>query len=177
MDIVVRTDGSPEALLPTIRQRIHELDTELARASVSTMDQWVSNNAAQPRINAILLGGFAAIALAIAAIGIYGVLAYSVNQRTREIGLRMALGSMTGGLPHLIVGEGMKVVLTGIGIGLLGGLALGRVVASLVFGVAVRDPVTFGAVAALLAGVGLAACAIPARRASRIDPVVALRDE
>jgi putative ABC transport system permease protein len=144
MDVVVRTDGSPEALLPTIRQRIHELDTELAMAYVRTMDRWVSNNAAQPRINAILLGGFATVALAIAAIGIYGVLAYSVNQRTREIGLRMALGSMPGGVLHLIVGEGMKVVLTGIGIGLLGGLALGRVVASLVFGVAVRDPVIFG---------------------------------
>ena len=118
-----------------------------------------------------------AVALAIAAIGIYGVLAYSVNQRTREIGLRMALGSKPGGVLNLIVGEGMKVVLTGIGIGLLGGLALGRVVASLVFGVAVRDPVTFGVVTVVLAGVGLAACAIPARRASRIDPLVALRDE
>ena len=105
------------------------------------------------------------------------MLAYSVNQRTREIGLRMALGSKPGGVLHLIVGEGMKVVLTGIGIGLLGGLALGRVVASLVFGVAVRDPVTFGTVTVVLTGVELAACTIPARRASRIDPVVALRDE
>jgi putative ABC transport system permease protein len=177
MDIVVRTDGSPEALLPTVRQKIHELDAELALANVRTMDQWVSNNAAQPRINAVLLSGFATVALLIAAIGIYGVLAYSVNQRTREIGLRMALGSKPRGVLNLIVGEGMKVVLTGVGIGLVGGLALGQVVSSLVFGVAVRDPVTFGTVTLVLTGVGIAACAIPARRASRIDPVVALRDE
>jgi putative ABC transport system permease protein len=140
-------------------------------------DQWVSNNAAQPRINAVLLGAFAIVALLIATIGIYGVLAYSVNQRTREIGLRMALGSTSGGVLHLIVGEGMKVVLAGIGIGLLGGFALGRVVSSLLFGVGVRDPVIFGAVAVVLTSVGLAACAIPAHRASRIDAVMALSDE
>ena len=177
MDIVVRTGGSPEALLPTLRHKIHEIDPELALASVRTMDQWVSNNATQPRINAVLLGAFAVVALLIATIGIYGVLAYSVNQRTREIGLRMALGSTSGGVLHLIVGEGMKVVLAGVGIGLMGGLALGWVVSSLLFGVGVRDPAVFGAVAVVLTSVGLAACAIPAHRASRIDPVVALSEE
>jgi putative ABC transport system permease protein len=177
MDVAVRADGSPVALLPALRQKIHELDAELALANVKTMDQWVSAIAAQPRLNTTLLSVFAAVALLIAAIGIYGVLAYSVNQRTREIALRMALGAKPAGVLNLIVGEGMKVVSTGIVIGLAGGLALARVISSLVFGVSVRDPLTFGLVAATLASVGLAACIIPARRASRVDPIMALREE
>jgi predicted permease len=177
MDVVVRTDGSPEASLPAIRQKVHELDAELALANVRTMDQWLSNSAAQPRLNTMLLSIFAFVALAIASIGIYGVLAYSVSQRTGEIGVRMALGATPRGVLRLIVSEGMKVVLIGIGTGLLGGLALGRVMSSLVFGVPVRDPTTFTAVALVLASVALAACAIPALRASRVDPIVALRYE
>src|SRR6185312_2453424 len=120
---------------------------------------------------------FAAIALLIAAIGIYGVLAYSVSQRTGEIGVRMALGATRDGVLRLIVGEGMKVAALGIGIGLIGGLALGRAVSSLVFGVPVHDPVTFTTVAVALAAVAFAACAVPAARASRVDPMVALRYE
>ncbi|HJS97896.1 MAG TPA: ABC transporter permease [Terriglobales bacterium] len=177
MDVVVRTQGAPEAVLPSLRQKVHELDAELALANVRTMDDWIANNAAQPRLNAILLGVFAAVALVIAAIGIYGVLAYSVNQRTREIGLRMALGAHPGGVLRLIVVEGMTVGLIGIGFGLLGGLALGRAVASLVYGVAVRDPATFAGVAVALTIVAFAACVIPARRAARVDPMVALRYE
>jgi predicted permease len=177
MDVVVRTDGPPEALLPAIRQKVHELDPELALANVNTMDQWLSNSAAQPRLNTVLLTVFASVALIIAAIGIYGVLAYSVNQRTREIGLRMALGATPARVLQLIVGEGMKVVLVGLIIGLAGGLALGRTVSSLVFGVPVRDPITFTLVAVTLSAIALAACAIPARRAARVDPMVALRYE
>lgn len=177
MDIVVRTDGPPDALLPAIRQRVHELDPELALANERTMEQWLSNSAAQPRLNSELLGVFAAIALLIAAIGIYGVLAYSVSQRTGEIGVRMALGATRDGVLRLIVGEGMKVALLGIGTGLIGGLALGRAVSSLVFGVPVRDPATFTAVAVALAAVAFAACVVPALRASRVDPMVALRCE
>ncbi len=177
MDVVVRTDGSPEALLPEIRQKVHDLDAGLALANVNTMDQWLSNSAAQPRLDTVLLTSFAAVALLIAAIGIYGVLAYSVNQRTREIGLRMALGATRTSVLQLIVGQGMTVVLIGVGVGLLGGLALGRAVSSLVFGVAVHDPVTFSVVAVVLITVALAACIIPARRASRVDPMVALRGE
>ena len=177
MDVVVRTQGSPKAALATIRERVHKLDTGLALANVNTMEQWLSNSAAQPRLNTVLLTTFAIVALLIAAIGIYGVLAYSVNQRTREIGLRMALGATPGSVLRLIVIEGMKVVLIGVVIGLAGGLALGRAVSSLVFGVPVRDPLTFTLVAVMLTGIALAACAIPARRASRVDPMVALREE
>ncbi len=181
MDVVVRsearTDDSAQALLPSIRQRIHDLDAGLALANVNTMDQWLSNSAAQPRLNTVLLTAFAAVALLIAAIGIYGVLAYSVNQRTREIGLRMALGATPGSVLQLIVGQGMKVVVVGVVIGLAGGLALGRAVSSLVFGVPVHDPVTFSLVAVVLTAVALAACIIPARRAARVDPMVALREE
>jgi putative ABC transport system permease protein len=177
MDIVVRIDGSPEALLPSIRRRIHEMDAGLALANVNTMDQWLTNSAAQPRLNTVLLTAFAGVALLIAAIGIYGVLAYSVNQRTREIGLRMALGATPRSVLQLIVSQGMKVVLIGVGTGLAGGLALGRAVSSLMFGVQVHDPATFSVVAVVLTSVALAACIIPARRAARVDPMVALREE
>jgi putative ABC transport system permease protein len=177
MDVVVRTDGPPDALLPAIRQRVHELDPELALANVRTMDEWLSNSAAQPRLNTVLLSVFAFVALLIASIGIYGVLAYSVSQRTAELGLRMALGATPQGVLRLIVVEGMKVALVGIAVGVLGGVAVGRAVSSLVFGVAVRDPATFTGVALMLATVALAACAIPARRAAKVDPMVALRYE
>ena len=114
MDVVVRTIGSPEAALPALRHKIHELDAEIALANVKTMDQWLSITAAQPRLNAVLLGAFAAVALLIATIGVYGVLAYSVNQRTREIGLRIALGARPRRVLHQVASEGMKVVLTGL---------------------------------------------------------------
>ena len=177
MDVVARTDGPPEALASTLRQKVHELDPLLPLANVRTMQEWVANSAAQPRLNAQLLAVFAGIALLIAAIGIYAVLAYSVTQRTREIGLRMALGAMPGSVLRLVVGEGMLVGMIGVGIGLLGALVLARVMASLVYGVPVRDPATFGGVAVVLALVALAACYIPGRRAAKVDPVVALRYE
>jgi putative ABC transport system permease protein len=143
-----------------------DLDAELALSNVRTMEQWLSNSAARPRLNTVLLSVFAAVALLISSIGIYGVLAYSVSQRTGEIGVRMALGATPRGVLRLVVGEEMIVALIGIGSGLLGGLALGRAVASLVFGVPVRDPVTFTGVAVALACVAFAACYLPARRAS-----------
>jgi putative ABC transport system permease protein len=177
MDLVVRTDGRPEAIMPQVRQKIAAIDAGLALANVKSMDEWISLNAAQPRLNAVLLGVFAALALAIAAIGIYGVIAYSVAQRRREIGLRIALGSPPDRVLRLVVGEGMRVGVFGIGIGLAGGLALGRLVSSLVYGVHVYDPITFLAVAAVLALVALAACFVPALRAARVDPIIALRTD
>jgi putative ABC transport system permease protein len=175
MDIVVRTDADPEKVLPALRQAVRQQDPELALANVKTMDEWLSASAALPRANALLLGIFATLALVVAAIGIYGVLAYSVSQRTSEIGVRMALGASTREVLRLIVLEGMALALAGIGFGLLGGLALGRSIAALVYGLKVHDPATFGGSALLLAAVALAACGIPARRASRLDPLSALR--
>jgi putative ABC transport system permease protein len=177
MDVVVRAQGTPEAIVPIVRQKVHELDAELPLATVRAMEDWISTSAAQPRLDAMLLAVFAGVALLIAAVGIYGVIAYSVNQRTREIGLRLALGAPPNGVLRLIVTEGMRVALAGIGTGLVVGLALGRAVDSLVYEVPVRDPVTFGGVAIALAAIALAACTIPARRAARVDPMIALRDE
>jgi putative ABC transport system permease protein len=177
MDIVVRTDGPPEALVPALRQKVRELDPEIPLANIRTMEDWVSNSAAQPRLNARLLSLFAAMALLIAAIGIYAVLAYSVTQRTREIGLRIALGAHPESVQRLVVSEGMKVGLIGIAIGLIGAFVAARALASIVYGVPVRDPATFVSVAIVLSIVALAACFIPARRAAKVDPMVALRYE
>jgi putative ABC transport system permease protein len=177
MDIAVRTEGKPEAALPAIRRKIRDLDPELPLSNVRSMDDWISNSAAQPRLNAMLLGVFSFVALLIAAIGVYGVLAYSVNQRTREIGLRVALGAEQSNILRLIVTEGMRVGVAGIGIGLLGAFGLSRVLESLLYGVHARDPLTFAVVAATLCAIALAACLIPAWRGSRIDPIVALRED
>lgn len=177
MDIVVRSQGSPEPLLPTLRQKVHELDSDAPMANVRTMEEWVSTSAAQPRLNARLLALFAAIALLIAAVGIYAVLAYSVTQRTREIGLRIALGAEPAVVLRLVVFAGLKVGLIGIAIGLVGALVAGRALSSLVFGLSVRDPETFAAVAIALVLITVAACFLPARRAAKVDPMVALRCE
>jgi putative ABC transport system permease protein len=177
MDVVVRTDSSPESLLPAIRKQIKALDPDLPMANVNTMEQWLTKSAAQPQLTSILLSIFAGVALLIAAIGIYAVLTYSVSQRTREIGIRMALGATPRRVLKLIVSEGMRVVLLGLVIGLAGGLALGRTVQSLVYGVGVHDPKIYLEVAAILTAVALAACFIPARRAAVVDPMVVLREE
>jgi putative ABC transport system permease protein len=177
MDVVVRTAGDPLPALPAVRRRVRELDPELPVSTVRSMDQWLSASAAQPRLNAVLVAVFACVAMLIAAIGVYGVLSYSVNQRTREIGLRMAMGAPRSSVLRLIVREGMLVALAGIGAGLVGAAAVSRVLASLLYGVPERDPATFAGVAAALAVVALAACAAPAWRASKVDPMVALRCE
>jgi predicted permease len=177
MDVVVRTNGLPEGLLPAIREKVHELDGDLALANVRTMDQWLESSAAQPRLNTLLLSVFAFVALLIASIGIYGVLSYSVSQRTGEIGVRMALGATRREVLHLVVGEGMKVALIGIGIGLLGGMAITRLMTSLLYGVKPWDPLMFVLSAILLSLVAMVACYVPARRASQVDPMEALRYE
>ena len=176
MDVVVRTNGKPETALPGIRRKIHALDAELPLSNVHTMDEWISTSAAQPRLNTILLAVFAAVAVLIAVIGIYGVLAYSVNQRTGEIGVRMALGAQQGDVQRLVIREGMSVSLAGIAAGFAGALALSRVLSSLLFEVKAHDPTTFLAIPLMLGIVALAACYVPARRASRVNPIVALRE-
>lgn len=161
----------------TARARVHDIDPELPLTNVRTLESYVYDNAAQPRLDATLLVVFAGVALLIAAIGVYGVLAYSVNQRTREIGLRMALGAQPASVLWWIAGQGMLIAAAGIGVGLAGAIALSRVLAALLYAIEPRDTPTFTAVAVLLSAVALTACLVLARRASRIDPIVALRDE
>jgi putative ABC transport system permease protein len=175
MDIVVRTAGDATPVMAAIRQKVRELDPDLPLSNVRPMSEWVATSAAQPRLNATLLGIFAVVALLVAAIGTYGVLAYSVSQRTKELGLRMALGADRAGVLRLVVREGMTVGLAGILGGVVAAIALSQALSALVFGVSVWDPWTYGGVAALLLLVALASCALPAIRASRVDPMTALR--
>jgi ABC-type antimicrobial peptide transport system permease subunit len=177
MDIVIRTQGRPEPVLAAARSRLHDLDPELPLSNVRTVEEHVYNNAAQPPLNAALLGVFAVVALLIAAIGVYGVLAYPVNQRTREIGLRVAPGAQRAGVQWWVARQEMVVGGVGIGIGLAGAFGLSRLLSTLLFDIQPRDSVTFTTVAVLLGLVALMACLAPARRASRVDPIVALRDE
>ena len=175
--VVARSDGDPLGLLPALRGHTAELDPTLPLSEVATMDQVVAATLARPRVNALLLSGFALVALALAAIGIYGVISYGVIQRTRELGIRTALGADSSRLLRLVVRQGMAPVLLGVALGAAGALAGGRVLRSLLFGVGVADPATFVAVTLFLLGVALLASYLPARRASRSDPMVALRSE
>ena len=175
MDVVVRTEGAPASVLSAVREKVHQLDPALPVSTVRTMDEWLANSAAQPRLNAVLLVVFAVTAILIATIGIYGVLAYSVNQRTREIGVRMALGAPRAQVLRMVVREGMIVGAVGVVSGVVAALVVSRVLSSLVYGVEVRDPATYAGVAVILAVVALVACVVPARKASRVDPIVALR--
>jgi putative ABC transport system permease protein len=177
MDLVVRTAGDAAPVMAAVREKVRAIDPLLPLANVRPMREWVDTGAAQPRLNALLLGLFAGVSLLVAAIGTYGVLAYSVSQRTKELGLRMALGADRGGVLRLIVREGMTVGLAGIAIGVLIALALSRALSALVFGVSVSDPWTYGGVSVVLVVVALASCSLPAIRASRVDPMTALRLE
>src|SRR5262249_49142600 len=175
--VVVRRRGDPLALTASVREAVREVDRDQPIANVRSMDQIMSSMAGQSRFGALLLGVFAAVALLLSAIGIYGVIAYSVAQRTREIGVRMALGAQGRGGLGLVIGQGMKFVLIGVGVGIAGGLALTRVLSSLLFNVSATDPLTFVCVSTLLALVALLACYVPARRATKVDPMIALRSE
>ena len=175
MDIVFRPAGDPATVMTAIRRKIHDLDPELPISNVRPMTEWISAGAAQPRLNATLLGVFAAVALLLAAIGTYGVLAYSVSQRTKELGLRMALGADRRGVLRLVVREGLSVALAGIAVGAAAALLLSRALSALVYGISIHDPSTYVEVTAVLTIVALLACVIPAVRASRVDPMVALR--
>jgi predicted permease len=171
----VRTTGKPESVVAAARAALQSLDPNLAITNVFTIEQVLSQALWPPRMGGLLLALFGALALVLSAVGVYGVLSYSVNQQTREIGLRMALGAQRGDVMRLILGQGLRLTVVGLGLGILAALALMRVLVSLLFYVSAYDPSTYTAVTLLLTVVALLACYIPARRAMRVDPMVALR--
>ncbi|GMR24369.1 MAG: ABC transporter permease [Acidobacteriota bacterium] len=177
MVLVVRTSGDPASLAPRLRDTVWALDANLPIGNVTTMTRALDEALAQPRFNMLLLSVFGAAALALAAMGIYGLLAYDVTRRTSEIGIRMALGARSRDVVTLVVSQGVRLTMVGLALGLAAALLLTRVLSGLLFGVSTSDPATFAAVAVFLGAVALAASYIPARRATRIAPVTALRHE
>jgi putative ABC transport system permease protein len=177
MALVARTSLSPEALTAAIRREVASLDADIPVFGVQTMTTYLRQNTEQPRLSVVLLGGLGALALVLAIIGIYGVVSYSVTQRTQEFGVRMALGATGRDVLRMVVGQVSALIGAGIAIGVGASLALGSVMQGLLFQVSPRDPWTMAAIALLLAGVALAASVVPARRATRVDPLVALRAE
>jgi putative ABC transport system permease protein len=177
MTVVIKTSGVELKAAELLRQKVKELDANQPIFNVRSMEQWVTASAAQPRAYTFLLSIFAGLALLLACIGIYGVLSYSVAQRTSEIGLRMALGARQWNVLQLVIGQGMLMVAGGLVLGLGGALALARLIRSMLYGVSPHDPQTFVGVSVALLLIALAACFLPAMRATRVDPVVALRSE
>jgi putative ABC transport system permease protein len=177
MSIVVRTTGDPKAQANAIRTLVHGIDPSQPITGVRTMEENVSRSMSEPRFRTVLLTIFAGIALVLAAVGIFGVMAYSVSQRTRELGLRMALGASRENVLLLVLGQGMRLTLVGIGIGLAGTFFLTKYVASMLFDVPPFDPLTLVGVALALMAISLCACYLPARRATLVDPIEALREQ
>jgi len=177
MALVVRTHQDPAGVVTATKHAIWSIDSQIPLGTVHTMGEMMTESTAERRFNTLLLGLFAGLALVLAAVGIYGLTSYSVTQRTHEIGIRMALGANRGQVLSLIVSQGVLLALMGVGIGLLAAFALTRLMASMLYGVSARDPLTFGAVAVALTGIATIACCIPALRATKVDPMVALRYE
>jgi putative ABC transport system permease protein len=177
MTVVVRSMTDPRAVIGAVRRQVAALDRELPLYNVMTLDQYLAIGAAEPRFNTLLLASFAGLAMVLAAVGLYGVISYSAVQRSHEIGVRMALGAQRSDVLRLIIGQGMTLASAGVAIGLGGALGLTRALSSLLYGVKPSDPKTFVVVALVLSGVALAASCIPARRATKVDPMVALRYE
>ncbi|MGA2346836.1 MAG: ABC transporter permease, partial [Candidatus Sulfotelmatobacter sp.] len=176
MTLVVRS-ASAAGMVSAVSNAVHEVDREVPLRDILTMDDLVANSLSQQRFNMLLLGAFAGLALLLAAVGIYSVLSYSVKRSVREIGIRLALGARPGDVLRKVIFEGMKPTLLGVAVGSAGALALGRVLSSLIYDVKPTDPITFLAVTVLLAVIALLACIIPAYRATKVDPMVALRYE
>jgi putative ABC transport system permease protein len=176
-DYVVRTNGEPYALVPAVERTIAAINGKMVAYGEESMQDVIANTLSARRFTRLLLGVFAALAVALAAVGIYGVVSYSVAQSTHEIGVRMALGADRRTVLRAELGRAMRMALIGIAIGLAAALAVTRVMKDLLFGVSAADPATFGAMALLLATVTLVASYVPARRATRVDPIVALRYE
>jgi len=177
MVLTVRTQSDPASAIANIRGAIASVDKDMAVANISTMVDAMNRSVASRRVSAVLLTAFSVLALVLAVIGIYGVLSYSVGQRTREIGIRIGLGARATDVMRLVVTQGMKLALIGIGVGLAMAFGLTRLMASLLYEVTATDPWTFAVIPLVLAGVALVACLLPARRATKVDPIVALRYE
>jgi putative ABC transport system permease protein len=177
MTLVVRSSSGSTGMVSAVSNAVHEVDREIPLRDILGMDELVANSLSQQRFNMLLLGAFAGLALLLAAVGIYSVLSYSVRRSVREIGIRLALGARLADVLRIVVFEGMKPSLLGVAIGIAGALVLGRVLSSLIYGVRPTDLITFLVVATLLAAVALIASIIPAYRATRVDPMVALRYE
>jgi putative ABC transport system permease protein len=177
LTVVARTSTDPASFAGMLRDQVWSIDREQSVYDIKTMDQTLSEMLSQRRFNMLLLGVFASVALLLAALGIYGVISYSVSQRTHEIGIRMAMGAQSRDVLTLVVRHGLVLTGTGIGAGLIASFGLTRLMATLLYGVSATDPVTFLAIPLVLAGVALGACFVPARRASRVDPIEALRYE
>ena len=177
LHLALRTSVDPALVFTAIRSSVEAMDSQIALDGLKTMDALIDKSLAPQRFNLALVVLFAVLAVFLAAVGVYGVLSYSVSQRTREIGVRIALGAQRGRVLRMAVGEGMKLALLGTAVGMVGGFVLTRLMASLLFGITAHDPLTFAGVAVVVAIVSFAACYIPARRAMRVDPIVALRYE
>jgi ABC-type antimicrobial peptide transport system permease subunit len=177
VSLVVKGDVNPEIMQQAIRAQVHQVDPNQALTDVKTLETIKSESVGSNRLRTTFLGVFAGIALLLAAIGIYGVISYSVAQRTYEMGVRSALGASRLDILRLVIGNGMLLAGSGLVIGFVGALGLTRLLRSLLFGVSATDPTTIIAVGAVLASVALSACYIPARRATKVDPAVALRYE
>ena len=177
MSLVIRSSVEPGGLSGSLRQIVAEVDKTVPVSNIQTMDHIVSQSITQPRFNLFLLGLFGTVAMLLSAAGIYGVTAYTVTQRTHELGIRIALGAQVGDVLRMILGQGMAVIGIGLGLGLIAAFALMRLLKSLLFGVGENDPITFGVITLVLLLVALFACYIPARRATKVDPLVALRSE
>ena len=177
INLLTRTVVEPSSLTAAVRGQIAALNKDQAVFNVRTMEEIVGQSVAPRRFSMLLLSVFAVVALVLASIGIYGMMSYSVAQRTREIGLRMTLGAQSGNVLRLVIGQGMKLALAGVALGLVASVALTRTMTNLLFGVSATDPLTFAAIALLLALVALLACWVPARRATKVDPMIALRSE
>jgi ABC-type antimicrobial peptide transport system permease subunit len=175
--VVLRTEGDPTAVMSFVRRAVEEIDPREVIYNVRTMDEVVSNSYAARRLSMILLSVFAALALVLVCVGIYGVISYLVGQRTHEIGVRMAMGAQRGDVLGLVIVHGVRMAPIGVAIGIAGALGLTRLMANQLFGVSSHDPLTFAGVSMLLMIVAVAACYLPAHRAMRVDPMVALRCE
>jgi putative ABC transport system permease protein len=177
MGFAVRTSGDPLAAQNAVRAAFHSVDPTLPIAGVATMDQLIEQSTGSRRFAMLLLGGFAALAMVLASIGLYGVMSYTVTQRSRELGVRVALGADTRAVMGLVMGQGARLALVGVGIGLATSLAVTRLLKNMLFNLSATDPATFVSISLLLIAVALLASYLPARRATRVDPMQSLRAE